>query len=166
MEKLNMKYDRLKEILDICDLSELDSIDLLLGYVKKYDLKLINSVFNNLYQQKWGKYSDEFEGINEYDYTLEYTEKLFGEMNTQVTPSTIDYDGFTSPNKQTITISTNGSNVVDYYYRRNSYNDRFRHIRRYICSNCFCEKREEKVSSSRLWFGRGYTCCGIWWFYL
>lgn len=45
MEKLNMKYDRLKEILDICDLSELDSIDLLLGYVKKYDLKLINSVF-------------------------------------------------------------------------------------------------------------------------
>ena len=44
MEKLNMKYDRLKEILDICDLSELDSIDLLLGYVKKYDLKLINSV--------------------------------------------------------------------------------------------------------------------------
>ena len=37
MEKLNMKYDRLKEILDICDSSELDSIDLLLGYVKKYD---------------------------------------------------------------------------------------------------------------------------------
>ena len=68
MEKLNMKYDRLKEILDICDLSELDSIDLLLGYVKKYDLKLINSVFTNLYQQKWDKYNDEFEGINEYDY--------------------------------------------------------------------------------------------------
>lgn len=63
-----MKYDRLKEILDICDLSELDSIDLLLGYVKKYDLKLINSVFTNLYQQKWDKYNDEFEGINEYDY--------------------------------------------------------------------------------------------------
>ena len=68
MEKLNMKYDRLKEILDICDLSELDSIDLLLGYVKKYDLKLINSVFTNLYQQKWDKYNDKFEGINEYDY--------------------------------------------------------------------------------------------------
>ena len=61
------------------------------------------------------------QGINEDDYTLEYTEKLFGEMNTQVTPSTIDYDGFTSPNKQTITISTNGSNIVDYYYRRNFY---------------------------------------------
>lgn len=68
MEKLNMKYDRLKEILDICDSSELDSIDLLLGYVKKYDLKLINNVFDNLYQQKWGKYNDEFEEINEYDY--------------------------------------------------------------------------------------------------
>lgn len=68
MEKLNMKYDKLKEILDICDLSELDSIDILLGYVKKYDLTLINGVFNNLNQQKWDKYSDKFEGINEYDY--------------------------------------------------------------------------------------------------
>ena len=68
MEKLNMKNDRLKGILDVCNLSELDSIDILLGFVKNYDLKLINSVFKNSYQQKWDKYSDKFEGINEYDY--------------------------------------------------------------------------------------------------
>lgn len=68
MEILNMKNSKLKEILDICDLDELDSMDLLLGYVKKYDLKLINSVLKNTYQQKWNKYSHEFEGMNEYDH--------------------------------------------------------------------------------------------------
>ena len=68
MEKLNMKYDRLKEILDTYNLNELDSIDLLLGYVKKYDLKLINNVYNNVYQQKRDIYSEEFKRINEYDY--------------------------------------------------------------------------------------------------
>ena len=70
MEKLNMKYDRLTEILDVCNLIELDSIDLLLGYVKKYDLQLINRVYNNLYQQKRDKYRDEFEGINEYNWDI------------------------------------------------------------------------------------------------
>ena len=29
-----MKDDRLKGILDVCDLGELDSIDILLGFVK------------------------------------------------------------------------------------------------------------------------------------
>ena len=68
MEILNMKKSKLKEIFDICDLDELDSMDLLLGYVKKYDLELINSVFKKTYQQKWNKYSHEFEGMNEYDH--------------------------------------------------------------------------------------------------
>ena len=68
MEKLNMKYDRLKEILDTYNLNELDSIDLLLGYVKKYDLKLINNVYNNVYKKKRDIYSEEFKRINEYDY--------------------------------------------------------------------------------------------------
>lgn len=68
MEKLNMKYDRLKEILDTCDLSELDSIEILLGHVKSYDLKLMNNAVNSVYQQKWDKDRGEFEGINEYDY--------------------------------------------------------------------------------------------------
>lgn len=74
MEKLNMKYDKLKEILDICDSSELDSIDLLLGYVKKYDWKLINSVFNNLYQQKWDKYKFDVIEIEEFDSIFEHIE--------------------------------------------------------------------------------------------
>ena len=67
MERINMKYNRLKELLDVCELEELDSFDLLLNYVEKYDLTNTNRSFNKIYGKKWDKGREELEGINEYD---------------------------------------------------------------------------------------------------
>ena len=38
------------------------------------------------------------------NYTLEDTESFTGETNTQVTPNTITYSGFTAPSKETIIV--------------------------------------------------------------
>ena len=43
MEKLNINYERIKNILDVCNLDELNSLDMTLNYVKRYDLKEINN---------------------------------------------------------------------------------------------------------------------------
>ena len=67
MERINIEYDRLKQLLDTCNLNELDSIDILLSHVKKYDLKLINQAFMNAQQKKWNTNKSQYEGINEYD---------------------------------------------------------------------------------------------------
>ena len=62
------------------------------------------------------------ENLNDDNYTLEDTENLRGETSTEVVSDTIEYTGFTKPNKQTITINGDGSSVVNYYYTRNRYN--------------------------------------------
>lgn len=108
-----MKYDRLKEILDICDLSELDSIDLLLGYVKKYDLKLINSVFTNLYQQKWDKYSDKFEGINEYDYITRINNFDISKLLTSIELNPYELIFFKKIMKDALITIKNNKNPLD-----------------------------------------------------
>ena len=54
-------------------------------------------------------------------FELRYTNDLLGTSDSEVTPNVIDYLGFTAPDKQTVTIWADGSQVVKYYYTRNSY---------------------------------------------
>ena len=67
MEKLIIDYERIKNILDVCNLDELNSLDITLNYVKRYDLKEINNAFINIKRKKSEIIKDEYEGINEYD---------------------------------------------------------------------------------------------------
>lgn len=55
------------------------------------------------------------------NYTLADTETLAGTTDTTVRPSVKNYEGFTAPSVQTVTINGNGSTVVNYYYTRNKY---------------------------------------------
>ena len=54
-------------------------------------------------------------------YELYETQNLTGTADASVTPDVNTYEGFTSPDAQTVTIAPDGSLVVDYYYTRNSY---------------------------------------------
>lgn len=54
-------------------------------------------------------------------YELEEQEEYYGTIGTSVTPETKTYEGFKTPNKQTISIGTDGKTVVNYYYERNIY---------------------------------------------
>ena len=58
---------------------------------------------------------------DEYTLVEADTEILSGEVGTEVTPEVKKYTGFTAPSTKTITISLDGSTVVDYKYNRNSY---------------------------------------------
>ena len=54
-------------------------------------------------------------------YTLKDTDNLTGKSNHWITPETRSYEGFTSPDKQTVKINQDGTTVVNYYYSRNQY---------------------------------------------
>ena len=54
-------------------------------------------------------------------FACDKTEEMYGTTDTTVTPSTIEYKGFTSPALQTVTIKGDGTVVVEYYYTRNHY---------------------------------------------
>ena len=54
-------------------------------------------------------------------YELKKTDDLAGTSDSEVTPATYSYTGFTAPTTQTVTILPDGSRVVEYYYTRNSY---------------------------------------------
>lgn len=54
-------------------------------------------------------------------YTLKTTDTLSGTTNSNITPETNNYTGFTSPDKQTTSINADGSTVIEYYYSRNKY---------------------------------------------
>ena len=56
-----------------------------------------------------------------YPETPDKTESFAAKTGDKVTPATIDKEGFTSPSRQTVTINTDGSTVVNYYYERNKY---------------------------------------------
>jgi uncharacterized repeat protein (TIGR02543 family) len=62
-------------------------------------------------------------------YTLADTENFTGVTDKEVTPKVKKYEGFTSPEAQTVTIKGDGSTVVEYYYTRNK---RHFNIRGYI----------------------------------
>jgi len=55
------------------------------------------------------------------NYFLADTDNLIGTTDTEVTPATKSYEGFTSPAVQKVTIKGDCSLVVDYYYTRNKY---------------------------------------------
>lgn len=54
--------------------------------------------------------------------TLVSSETLTGATGGEVTPAVKAYEGFTSPEAQTVTIAADGSTVVEYVYTRNLYN--------------------------------------------
>ena len=54
-------------------------------------------------------------------YTLKETETLSGSAGYPITPNTKSYAGFTSPTKQTVTVSSDGSTIINYNYTRNQY---------------------------------------------
>ena len=59
------------------------------------------------------------DGIN---YTTKDEVTLYGTTDTVVEPETNEYEGFTAPAKQSVTINGNGTTVVTYLYTRNKYN--------------------------------------------
>ena len=61
------------------------------------------------------------EAQNEYNYTIAESKIFTGTTDTKVTPETKNYEGFTSPQTQEVTILGDGSLEVNYYYTRNSY---------------------------------------------
>lgn len=69
------------------------------------------------WQQKLDAAAEE----NSTNYTLQDTDNLTGTTATNVTPAVKSYTGFTAPGPQTVTITADGSTVVNYYYTRNSY---------------------------------------------
>ena len=54
-------------------------------------------------------------------YTVVDTEDLKGTTDREIIPEVKTYEGFTSPKPQKVTISPDGSLVVEYYYTRNKY---------------------------------------------
>ena len=61
-----------------------------------------------------------FEKADSNDYDLE-SETLYGTTLASVTPDVKPYSNFVSPDKQTVTISADGSLVVNYFYKRVTY---------------------------------------------
>lgn len=54
-------------------------------------------------------------------YVLVDTDNLTGTTDTEVTPAVKNYEGFTAPQTQTVTVKADGTLVVKYEYTRNSY---------------------------------------------
>ncbi len=61
------------------------------------------------------------QNITDDNYTLDVAQPLTGTSDTSVTPTVKTYTGFTSPASKTVNVSPDGSQVVNYYYTRNSY---------------------------------------------
>lgn len=77
---------------------------------------------------KWSANTDTVYIVNHYqenadddNYTLYATQNLTGTSDSLVTPEVNTYEGFTSPDRQTVSVGPDGSLVVDYYYTRNYY---------------------------------------------
>lgn len=77
-----------------------------------------NTYIVNHYKEKLGV-DGSVQSLN--NYTLQENENLTAITNSSVTPSVKTYEGFTAPSTQTVTISADGTTVVNYYYTRNSY---------------------------------------------
>ena len=69
----------------------------------------------------WQQNVDGGTAQNDTNFTLKETENLSGTTGASVSPAVNSYTGFTAPSKQTVTVSGDGSTVVNYYYTRNSY---------------------------------------------
>lgn len=82
------------------------------------------SVGDKVFYAKWEADTDtpykveHYKEMQDGTFALEYEENLTGTTDSQVTPKTQSYEGFTTPAEQTITIQADGSTVVRYDYRR------------------------------------------------
>ncbi|MGE5473290.1 MAG: InlB B-repeat-containing protein [Ignavibacteriales bacterium] len=61
------------------------------------------------------------QNLDDENYTLYETGNLTGTIGADVTPAVKNYAGFTAPSTQTVTVTGDGSRVVNYNYTRNSY---------------------------------------------
>ena len=61
------------------------------------------------------------EDLNADTYFEKETELKYGTTASEVTPEVKSYEGFTAPTTQTVIIAADGSTVVEYLYKRNSY---------------------------------------------
>ena len=61
------------------------------------------------------------ENLTKDGYTLKETKNYTGTTNSTIYAPTIDYPGFSTPMKQSVTIKADGSSSIDYYYTRNEY---------------------------------------------
>ena len=68
MVNLNMNKNEIIELFNKFNINTLESIDLLLSYVKEYNLDDTNIAYKNVYQEKYEKNRNKFEGMNEYDF--------------------------------------------------------------------------------------------------
>ena len=65
---------------------------------------------------------EDIDGSFTSSYCEKETENLTGTTDSKVSPEVKSYEGFTSPSKYTVTISADGSTVVNYHYYRNEHN--------------------------------------------
>lgn len=56
-----------------------------------------------------------------FNYTVKDTEIFQGTTDVSVKPDVKSYTGFTAPAQKTVSIKSDGSTVIDYYYTRNKY---------------------------------------------
>ena len=100
------------------------------------------------------------ENLNGDGYTKVYAETSYGYSDKSVTLTAKTYEGFTPiKSSQTVTIAANGSTVVDFYYRRNSYTISFvTNGGSSIDSETY--KYEEQIPSTLKAIRAGYTFAG------
>ncbi len=77
------------------------------------------NLYDNTNEETKEYYNTQYDDII---YELTDAEELQGTSDTKVTPAVKIYEGFTSPERQEITINADGSGFLDYYYKRNEYN--------------------------------------------
>ena len=65
---------------------------------------------------------EDIDGSFTSSYCEKETENFTGTTDSKVSPEVKSYEGFTSPSKYTVTISADGSTVVNYHYYRNEHN--------------------------------------------
>ena len=76
------------------------------------------NIYDNTNPTVTNEYNTHYDSAH---YTLVETSSLEGTTGATVTPTVNTYTGFTSPSAQSITINADGSSVLNYYYKRNSY---------------------------------------------
>ncbi len=101
------------------------------------------------------------ENADDNGYTLTKTDTLYGTTDSTVSPSVGTYSYFTSPSKQTLTISGNGNSTVSYYYSRNKYTlTLYPNNGEVITTKIF--KYQQNISSKNTWFTKSSHTFGGW----
>ncbi len=97
----------------------------------KYTVPSVMSDKDSLVYAKWTPGQDTKYEVYHYkqdinnNYSLADKDTLFGTTDSIVTPETKTYTGFASPVSQETVINPDGSTIVNYYYKRNTYTANF-----------------------------------------